>query len=119
MKEKINKTKTEWQQQLTPEQFQICRLGGTEPPFTGKYCNLFKPGIYLCVCCKVPLFSSEKKFDSGSGWPDFIEAISDEIIKYIDDYSTGLKQIEVKCANCDAHLGHLFEDGPPPDFKRY
>ena len=97
----------------------MTREGGTEAPNTGKYCSLFEPGTYICVCCGMPLFSSEEKYDSGSGWPDFTGAITKDIIKYEDDFGSGFKQIEVKCANCDAHLGHIFDDGPPPDFRRY
>ena len=104
---------------LTPEEYRITREGGTEPPNSGKYCSLFEDGTYLCLCCGTPLFSSEAKYDSGSGWPDFHEAITEGIIKYVDDFSSGQKQVEVKCNNCDAHLGHVFDDGPPPDFKRY
>ena len=104
---------------LTPEEYRIAREGGTEAPFTGKYCSLFDEGTYLCICCGTPLFSSEKKYDSGGGWPDFTGAITEGLIKYVDDFSSGEKQIEVKCNHCDAHLGHVFDDGPPPDFKRY
>ena len=104
---------------LTPEEYRITRERGTEAPNTGKYCSLFKDGTYLCICCGAPLFSSAAKYDSGSGWPDFHEAIKDGIIKYVDDFSSGQKQVEVKCNHCDAHLGHVFDDGPPPDFKRY
>ena len=108
-----------YKNKLTSEQYRITREGGTETPYSGEYCNLFADGTYLCICCNAPLFSSKKKYDSGSGWPDFHGAISDGIIQYKDDYSSGVKQIEVKCNNCDAHLGHVFDDGPPPEFKRY
>ena len=104
---------------LTPEEYRVTREGGTEAPHTGKYCKLFESGNYLCLCCGTPLFSSETKFDSGGGWPDFTDAITEGIIKYVDDFSDGIKQTEVKCENCDSHLGHVFNDGPPPDFKRY
>ena len=104
---------------LTLEEYRITREGGTEPPNTGKYCSLFEDGTYLCICCGTPLFSSEAKYNFGSGWPDFHEAITEEIIKYVDDFSSGQKQVKVKCNHCDAHLGHVFDDGPPPDFKRY
>ena len=104
---------------LTQEEYRITREGGTEPPNTGKYCSLFKDGTYLCICCGAPLFSSAAKYDSGSGWPDFHEAITEGIIKYVDEFRSGPKQVEVKCNQCDAHLGHVFDDGPPPDFKRY
>tara|TARA_B100001123_G_C14928117_1_gene874554 strand:+ start:220 stop:582 length:363 start_codon:yes stop_codon:yes gene_type:complete len=116
---KIEKTKEDYKNTLTPEQFRVTREGGTEAPFTGQYCSLFDEGTYLCVCCGTPLFNSEAKYNSGSGWPDFHDAITEGVIKYVDDFSTGNKQIEVKCAQCDAHLGHVFDDGPPPDFKRY
>ena len=104
---------------LTSKEYRITRKGETEAPFTGKYCNLFEKGTYLCICCDIPLFSSKSKYNSGSGWPDFHEAIEEDIIKYVDDYSSGNKQIEVKCNSCDAHLGHVFDDGPPPNYKRY
>ena len=111
--------KTSYKDILTQEEYRITREGGTEAPYTGKYCSLFEAGIYLCRCCGTPLFSSENKFDSGSGWPDFTGAITDGVIKYEDDFKSGEKQVEVKCSHCDAHLGHIFNDGPPPDFKRY
>ena len=104
---------------LTPEEYRITRKGETEPPNSGKYCSLFEDGTYLCICCRTPLFSSEAKYNSGSGWPDFHEAITEGIIKYVDDFSSGQKQIEVKCNNCDAHLGHVFDDGPAPTGQRY
>ena len=109
----------DYKSKLTPEQYRVTREGGTEPPHTGKYCTLFDPGNYHCVCCGTPLFSSIVKYDSGNGWPDFHNAITEGVIKYIEDFSGDLKQIEVKCNNCDAHLGHVFDDGPPPTFKRY
>ena len=112
-------TKINFKETLTPEQYRIAREGVTEAPFTGEYCMLFEPGTYLCICCGTPLFSSETKFDSGGGWPDFTGVITEGVIKYVDDFSSGEKQIEVKCNHCDAHLGHVFDDGPPPDFKRY
>ena len=110
---------TKYKDILTPEEYRVTREGGTEAPYAGKYCSLFAPGIYLCVCCKTPLFSSKTKFDSGGGWPDFHDTITAGVIKYKNDYNSDLKQVEVKCANCDAHLGHVFNDGPPPNFKRY
>ena len=116
---KIEKTKINYKETLTPEQYRITREAGTETPYTGKYCNLFEPGTYLCICCGTPIFNSDAKYDSGSGWPDFYEAITEGIIIYVDDFRSGQKQIEVKCKHCDAHLGHVFEDGPPPDYKRY
>ena len=115
----IGETKINYKKTLTSEQYRITQESGTETPYTGKYCNLFEPGTYLCICCGIPLFHSDAKYDSGSGWPDFHEAITEGIIQYVDDFSSGQKQIEVKCNHCNAHLGHVFEDGPPPDFKRY
>jgi len=115
----MNDSKINYKDILNPDQYRIARKGATEAPFTGQYCSLFEPGSYLCICCGTPLFSSESKYDSGSGWPDFHEAITEGVIKYEDDFSSGLKQTEVKCNQCDAHLGHVFVDGPPPDFKRY
>ncbi len=104
---------------LTAEQFHITQEGGTEAPFSGEFCNFFQPGIYLCICCDTPLFNSESKYKTGGGWPDFKSAINENIIKYVDDFSNGSKRTEVKCNNCDSHLGHIFNDGPPPDYKRY
>ena len=112
-------TKINFKNTLTAEQYRVTRGGGTEVPFTGKYCTLFEPGTYLCICCGTPLFSSAAKYDSGSGWPDFTTTITEGLIKYVDDFSSVHKEVEVKCKNCDAHLGHVFDDGPPPDFKRY
>ena len=112
-------TKTNFKETLTTEQYRVTREGVTEAPFTGKYCTLFEPGTYLCICCRTPLFSSETKFESGGGWLDFTGAITEGLIKYVDDFRSGEKQIEVKCNHCDAHLGHVFDDGPPPEFKRY
>ncbi len=115
----MNDTKVDYKNILTPKQYQITREGGTEAPFTGEYCTLFEPGTYLCICCGTPLFSSDTKYDSNGGWPNFTGSITEDLIEYVVDYSLGHKQVEVKCKNCDAHLGHLFDDGPPPDFKRY
>ena len=115
----MNDTKINYKETLTPEQYRITREGATEAPFTGEYCTLFEAGTYLCVCCKTPLFNSEAKYDSGGGWSDFTETITEDVIKYADDFSSGQKQVEIKCNICNAHLGHVFDDGPPPDFKRY
>ena len=115
----MDKTKKNYKEFLTQEQYRITREGDTEAPYTGEYCSFFEIGTYLCICCGMPLFSSEAKYDSGSGWPDFHEAITENLIKYIYDFSTGQKQVEIKCNNCDSHLGHVFDDGPPPDFRRY
>ena len=111
--------KTNYKNTLTAEEYRVTQKGGTEAPNSGKYCSLFEVGTYLCICCGTPLFSSETKYDSGSGWPDFTGAITEGIIKYINDFSSDHKQIEVRCNNCNAHLGHIFDDGPPPDFRRY
>ena len=104
---------------LTPELYNICRKKGTEPAFTGKYWNLKDKGIYKCVCCETELFSSYTKFDSGTGWPSFFSPIKKNNIKEIEDLSHNMKRIEVICANCDAHLGHVFLDGPKPTGLRY
>jgi peptide-methionine (R)-S-oxide reductase len=117
--EKIYKTDEEWKKLLTPEQYSVTRQKGTEEPFTGKYYNLKKDGIYQCVCCGTDLFSSDTKFDSGSGWPSFWDPVSELNIKTQIDKSALIQRTEVLCARCDAHLGHLFDDGPPPTHKRY
>ena len=115
----MEKTTKNYKEDLTSEQYYITQESGTEKPFTGVYCSFFEPGTYCCVCCGTPLFSSESKYDSGSGWPDFHSSITEDVIKYIKDFNSGSKQIEVKCSHCDAHLGHVFDDGPPPYYKRY
>jgi peptide-methionine (R)-S-oxide reductase len=104
---------------LTPEQFSICRLKATEPPFTGKYVDCKKTGTYHCVCCGNPLFSSAHKYDSGSGWPSFWEVLSTSSINEHLDTTHGMRRVEVTCKNCDAHLGHVFTDGPLPTGLRY
>ena len=104
---------------LTPELYNICRKKGTEPAFTGKYWNLKDKGIYKCVCCETELFSSETKFDSGTGWPSFFSPIKKNNIKEIEDLSIGMQRVEVVCSNCDSHLGHVFPDGPKPTGLRY
>ena len=104
---------------LTPELYNICRKKGTEPAFTGKYWNLKDKGIYKCVCCETELFSSETKFDSGTGWPSFFSPIKKNNIKEINDLSIGMQRTEVVCSNCDSHLGHVFLDGPKPTGLRY
>ena len=115
----MNDTEVHYKKILTHEEYRVTRKGGTEAPYSRKYCSLFEAGTYLCICCGTPLFSSEAKYDSGSGWPDFNEALTEELIKYVNDFRSGQKQIEVKCNHCDAHLGHVFDDGPQHDFKRY
>lgn len=119
MNEKVRKTAQEWQAILDPEQFRVCRNKGTEPPFTGKYWNTKQDGTYACACCGNPLFSADTKFDSGSGWPSYWEPISEDAVRYETDTSHGMVRVEVLCARCDAHLGHVFEDGPRPTGKRY
>ena len=104
---------------LTPELYNICRKKGTEPAFTGKYWNLKDKGIYKCVCCETELFSSDTKFDSGTGWPSFFSPIKKNNIKEIEDLSIGMQRVEVVCSNCDSHLGHVFPDGPKPTGLRY
>ena len=104
---------------LTPELYNICRKKGTEPAFTGKYWNLKDKGIYKCVCCETELFSSDTKFDSGTGWPSFFSPIKKKNIKEIEDLSHNMQRIEVICSNCGAHLGHVFPDGPKPTGLRY
>ena len=116
---KISKTNTEWKEELTDEQYNVCREKGTEPPFTGIYWNSKEKGTYNCSCCNVKLFSSDTKFDSGTGWPSFYKPINEDNIEYVKDYQFGMTRIEVNCKNCGAHLGHVFDDGPMPTNLRY
>jgi peptide-methionine (R)-S-oxide reductase len=115
---KIQKPDTEWKKELTPEQFEVTRKKGTERAFTGLFWNNHEKGIYKCVCCGQELFSSETKFDSGSGWPSFYDVMG-ESVHTEEDNSFFMRRTEVVCRNCDAHLGHLFEDGPKPTGLRY
>jgi peptide-methionine (R)-S-oxide reductase len=108
-----------WAEKLTPEQFNICRLKGTEPPFTGKYADCKEAGIYHCICCDSPLFDSQTKYDSGSGWPSFWAELPEGSVAEHVDHSHGQRRVEVTCKVCDAHLGHVFEDGPQPTGLRY
>ena len=117
--DKITKTDQEWKQQLSDEQFHVTRKKGTEPAFTGKYWDLHDDGVYHCVCCGAELFRSDTKFDSGTGWPSFFDAIGKDSIRTEVDTSHGMRRVEVVCARCDAHLGHLFPDGPRPTGQRY
>ena len=118
-KEKIHKTDQEWKKELTPEQFSICRDKGTERAFTGQYWDSHEQGIYRCACCDNELFTSETKFDSGTGWPSFYAPISEENVETETDNSLFMRRTEVLCARCDAHLGHVFDDGPAPTHLRY
>ena len=119
MAEKIQRTDEEWQQQLTPEQYRITRQAGTEPAFSGEYCDTKTDGTYACACCGQPLFSSQTKYDSGSGWPSFYEPVDGESVSTLSDASHGMVRTEVLCSRCDAHLGHVFEDGPKPTGRRF
>ena len=119
MTDKISKTVEEWQQQLTPEQFEVTRRKGTERAFTGRYHDCKTEGVYYCACCGAPLFRSDEKFDSGSGWPSYWQPVSANRVRTEEDLSHGMKRVEVQCAQCDAHLGHVFEDGPQPTGLRY
>ncbi len=109
----------EWKAKLSPVEYQVARCSATEPPFTGKYWNHKGDGKYRCVCCGADLFESKAKFDSGTGWPSFWQAIERGRIREVPDRSYGMERIEVRCASCDAHLGHLFDDGPEPSGERY
>ena len=117
--DKVRKTDEEWRGQLTPEQYDVCRKKGTERPFSGEYDNAKENGVYVCVCCGQALYSSSHKFDSGTGWPSFWKPVSDDALEEKSDAGLFMRRTEVLCARCDAHLGHVFDDGPPPTGLRY
>ena len=119
IKDRVQKSDEQWRKQLSPEQYQVTRQSGTEPAFTGKYYKSKETGIYHCVCCDQPLFMSDAKYDSGSGWPSFWQPIDANSVVEITDRSHGMVRTELRCAKCDAHLGHVFDDGPNPTGLRY
>ena len=116
---RVEKTDLEWKALLTPEEYRITRQHGTERAFTGEYCEAHDPGLYACRCCGTPLFDSTEKFEPGTGWPSFTEPVKENVIQYKSDNSYGMHRIEVLCNICDAHLGHVFPDGPKPTGLRY
>lgn len=116
---RVEKSEAEWREALTDEQFRVTRKKGTEQPYSGQYCESHEPGLYACICCGTELFDSTEKFESGSGWPSFTEPVRDNVIRYEVDKSLGMNRIEVLCNVCDAHLGHVFPDGPDPTGLRY
>lgn len=116
---RVEKTAEEWKALLDPEVFRIARLHGTERPYSSEMCSRFEPGLYQCACCDTLLFDAAEKFESGTGWPSFTQAATPDVIRYLKDTSFGMIRVETLCAVCDAHLGHVFPDGPPPSGLRY
>ncbi len=116
---RVDKSPDEWKAILSIDEFGVTRLSGTERPFTGEFCHAYDLGIYQCVCCKTALFNSGTKFDSSTGWPSFTEPLEDNLIAYFNDDSRGYRRIEIQCNICDAHLGHVFPDGPEPSCLRF
>jgi methionine-R-sulfoxide reductase len=115
----VTRTDAEWRALLTPQQFQIARGKGTERPFCGTLLDNHRDGVYSCICCRLPLFASDAKFHSGTGWPSFFQPIAEENVRTHEDRSHGMVRVEILCARCGAHLGHVFDDGPAPTHKRY
>ncbi|MCL9783079.1 peptide-methionine (R)-S-oxide reductase MsrB [Vibrio sp. S4M6] len=116
---KVEKTDDQWREELTEEQYRVCRKHGTEAPYSGKLLYQSDSGVYACTCCKTPLFISDNKYESGCGWPSFDAPINDQAIRYLEDNSHGMVRTEVRCATCDSHLGHVFPDGPPTTGERF
>lgn len=116
---RVEHTDDDWRARLTAEQYHVTRRRGTEPPFSSEMCGLFEPGRYACVCCDTLLFDASEKFESGTGWPSFTQPAAPDVVAYHVDHSHGMSRVETLCAVCDAHLGHVFPDGPPPSGLRY
>lgn len=116
---RVEKSDEEWKQQLSAEEYRVTRQKGTEAAFSSDVCSLFEPGIYACICCHTPLFNADEKFDSGTGWPSFTEPIKENVIGHHKDTTYGMVRVETTCNVCDAHLGHVFPDGPPPNGLRF
>ena len=116
---RVERTDEEWRARLTPDQYRVARAKGTERPFSSEMCSLFEPGLYACVCCGTRLFDSEEKFESGTGWPSFTQPFETNAVAYHLDSSLAMQRVETTCNTCDAHLGHVFPDGPPPSGLRY
>jgi len=119
MSAEIEKTDAQWRESLSPEQYAVCRCSATERAFTGKFWNHKEGGTYTCVACNAPLFASASKYDSGSGWPSYYEPIDASAVEEVADESHGMRRVEVRCARCHSHLGHVFDDGPKPTGLRY